>query len=118
MQSILEFGVRLIVALQGLGTWPILPMQFFSLLGTEDFFMLALPILYWCVDSMLGIQPLNWPFMGPAHTGTVPKCAPWLPRHLSASRPAMPKMLLLFGDSWQLTCENGGAGWSPSCSFY
>jgi membrane-associated phospholipid phosphatase len=56
MQSILEFGVRLIVAMQGLGAWPILPMQFFSLLGTEDFFMLALPILYWCVDSMLGIQ--------------------------------------------------------------
>ena len=56
MQSILEFGVRLIVAMQGTGAWPTLPMQFFSLLGTEDFFMLALPILYWCVDSMLGIQ--------------------------------------------------------------
>ena len=56
MQSILEFGVRLIVALQGLGAWPTLPMQFFSFLGTEDFFMLALPILYWCVDSMLGIR--------------------------------------------------------------
>jgi membrane-associated phospholipid phosphatase len=56
MQSILEFGVRLIVGLQGLGTWPTLPMQFFSFLGTEDFFMLALPILYWCVDSMLGLR--------------------------------------------------------------
>jgi membrane-associated phospholipid phosphatase len=56
MQSVLEFGVRLIVALQGVGAWPILSMQFFSLLGTEDFFMLALPILYWCVDSMLGIR--------------------------------------------------------------
>jgi len=31
-------------------------MQFFSLFGTEDFFMLALPLLYWCVDSMLGIR--------------------------------------------------------------
>jgi len=56
VQTILEFGVRLIVALQGLGAWPTLPSQFFSLLGTEDFFMLALPILYWCVDSMLGMR--------------------------------------------------------------
>jgi hypothetical protein len=31
-------------------------MRFFSFLGTEDFFMLALPMLYWCVDSMLGIR--------------------------------------------------------------
>jgi membrane-associated phospholipid phosphatase len=56
MQPILDFGVRFIVALQGLGAWPMWPMKFFSLLGTEDFFMLALPILYWCVDSMLGIR--------------------------------------------------------------
>jgi membrane-associated phospholipid phosphatase len=56
MQSILEFGVRFIVAFQGLGAWPTLAAQFFSYLGTEDFFILALPILYWCVDSMLGIQ--------------------------------------------------------------
>ena len=56
MHSILDFGVRLIVALQGLGAWPSVPMQFFSFLGTEDFFVLVLPILYWCVDSMLGIQ--------------------------------------------------------------
>ena len=56
MQTILDFGVRLIVALQGLGNWPTLLMKFFSFFGTEDFFMLALPILYWCVDSMLGIR--------------------------------------------------------------
>lgn len=56
MQSVLEFGVRFIVGLQGLGAWPTLPMQFFSLLGTEDFFVVALPILYWCVDSVLGLR--------------------------------------------------------------
>lgn len=56
MQSILDLGIRLIVALQGLGTWPTLPMRFFSFLGTKDFFMLALPMLYWYVDSMLGIR--------------------------------------------------------------
>jgi membrane-associated phospholipid phosphatase len=56
MQTILDFGIRFIVALQGWGTWLTLPMNFFSFLGTEDFFMLLLPILYWCVDSMIGIR--------------------------------------------------------------
>jgi membrane-associated phospholipid phosphatase len=56
MQTILDFGIRLIVALQGLGDWQTLPMKLFSFLGTEEFFMLVLPILYWCVDSLLGIR--------------------------------------------------------------
>ena len=56
MQPILDFGVRLVVALQGLGNWLELPMKFFSFLGTEDFFMLGLPVLYWCLDSTLGMQ--------------------------------------------------------------
>ncbi len=56
MQTVLDIGVRIVVALQGLGGWLTSPMNFFSFLGTEDFFLLALPILYWCVDSMLGIR--------------------------------------------------------------
>jgi membrane-associated phospholipid phosphatase len=56
MQIILDIGVRLVVALQGLGEWLISPMKLLSLIGTEEFFVLALPILYWCVDSMLGIR--------------------------------------------------------------
>jgi len=56
MQPILDFGVQLVVVLQGLGSWLELPMKFFSFLGTEDFFMVVLPVLYWCVDSNLGIR--------------------------------------------------------------
>jgi len=56
MDTILDLGVRLIVAFQGLGGWLGLPMKIFSFLGTEDFFMFVLPVLYWCVDSRLGIR--------------------------------------------------------------
>ena len=56
MQPILDFGVRLIVALQGLGNWLELPMKFFSFMGTEEFFMVVLPVVYWCVDSSVGIR--------------------------------------------------------------
>jgi membrane-associated phospholipid phosphatase len=56
MQNIWELGIKMIVAIQGLGSWLEVPMKFFSFLGTEDFFMLVLPVLYWCVDSGLGLR--------------------------------------------------------------
>lgn len=45
-----------IVAFQSLGDWLILPMKFFSILGVEEFYLAALPFLYWCVDSRLGLR--------------------------------------------------------------
>lgn len=56
MQMLIEFGISLIIALQSLGEWLLLPMRFFSYLGTEEFFLLMLPLIYWCVDSALGIR--------------------------------------------------------------
>lgn len=56
MDAILDLGVRLVIAIQGLGGWLKLPMEIFSFLGKEEFFILLLPILYWCVDSRLGIR--------------------------------------------------------------
>ena len=56
MQTILDFGIRLIVQLQGWGSWLSLPMNLFSFLGTEEFFVLLLPLIYWCVDSSVGIR--------------------------------------------------------------
>jgi membrane-associated phospholipid phosphatase len=46
----------MIVMIQGLGGWLQAPMQFFTSLGYEDFYLLILPILYWCVDSRLGMR--------------------------------------------------------------
>ncbi len=56
MAAVLDFGVRFIALFQGLGSWLEAPMKFFSFLGTEDFFMVALPIIYWCYDTTLGIK--------------------------------------------------------------
>jgi membrane-associated phospholipid phosphatase len=56
MQTILDFGIQFVVTLQGWGTWLTSPMKTLSFLGTEEFLILLLPILYWCVDSSLGIR--------------------------------------------------------------
>lgn len=50
----LEIWVNLFF--QSLGGWLVPPMQAVSFLGTEMFFLLLLPMLYWCVDSRLGLR--------------------------------------------------------------
>jgi membrane-associated phospholipid phosphatase len=56
METLLNGGINWIVVLQGLGAWLTLPMKAFSFLGSEDFFMLVLPALYWSVDAALGLR--------------------------------------------------------------
>jgi membrane-associated phospholipid phosphatase len=56
MESILQGGIAFIAAFQSLGNWLNLPMQFFSFLGSKNFFLLILPVLYWCVNADLGIR--------------------------------------------------------------
>jgi membrane-associated phospholipid phosphatase len=56
MQTLSELGITFIVALQSAGDWLIAPMRFFSYLGNEEFFLLVLPLLYWSVDSALGLR--------------------------------------------------------------
>ncbi len=56
MQTLYEFGIQFIVGLQAQGEWLKIPMQIFSFLGTEEFYMILLPLLYWCLDSGLGLR--------------------------------------------------------------
>jgi membrane-associated phospholipid phosphatase len=56
MQAWIDSGIGLIIAIQSWGSWLNAPMQFFSQLGTEDFFFIVLPLLYWSVDSALGLR--------------------------------------------------------------
>lgn len=45
-----------IIAFQSLGDWLLAPMKFFSFLGSEEFFILALPLIYWSLDSAMGLR--------------------------------------------------------------
>ena len=56
MDALVPNGINWIVAIQSLGSWLDAPMVFFSFLGTENFFLLALPLIYWCIDASLGIR--------------------------------------------------------------
>jgi membrane-associated phospholipid phosphatase len=50
----LEIIVNLL--LQGLGKWMDAPMVFFSFLGSEEFYLLVMPLLFWCVSPILGLK--------------------------------------------------------------
>jgi membrane-associated phospholipid phosphatase len=54
-QLLIRNGIDWIVAIQGLGEWLKVPLLCFSFLGSEEFFLLFLPALYWCVNSELGV---------------------------------------------------------------
>jgi membrane-associated phospholipid phosphatase len=56
METLTQNGIDWIITVQSLGAWLQSPMEFFSFLGTENFFLLVLPLLYWSVDARLGLQ--------------------------------------------------------------
>ncbi len=51
----LSLEIVLILLIQALGEWLIIPMRFFTTLGQEEFFVAILPLFYWCIDTNTGI---------------------------------------------------------------
>jgi membrane-associated phospholipid phosphatase len=51
-------AIQIIVneGLQSLGQWLVTPMLAITALGYEEFFVLLLPIIYWCFDQMVGLR--------------------------------------------------------------
>ncbi len=56
MDWIYQTSIHLIAAFQNSAPWLAAPMQFFSFLGSEYFILFALPLVYWSIDTRLGIR--------------------------------------------------------------
>lgn len=56
MDGILNWGAELIIWLQSLGSWMIKPMEFFSFLGAEEFYLMVAPAILWCWSYSLGLR--------------------------------------------------------------
>jgi len=56
MDNLIVLQLQLIQWLQGLGEWLTTPMEFLSLTGVEQFYLLVAPAIYWCWDTALGLQ--------------------------------------------------------------
>lgn len=49
-------GIALIVWFQNLGSWLGAPMKLFSFIGDEEFFLMFMPIFFWCISPLLGVR--------------------------------------------------------------
>lgn len=55
-ESVLNWGIALILTMQSWGDWLIGPMNLFTFTGNAGFYLLVLPIIYWCWNSRLGLR--------------------------------------------------------------
>jgi membrane-associated phospholipid phosphatase len=56
MDAIQQFGLHFIAAFQSLGEGLLWPMRIATTLGTEPYSMLVISLIYWCVDSAVGVR--------------------------------------------------------------
>jgi membrane-associated phospholipid phosphatase len=56
MDALWNAGITWNILLQNLGIWLKTPMEAFSFLGTEYFFLIILSALYWCVEAGIGLR--------------------------------------------------------------
>lgn len=56
METILDWGMRAILWLQRLSPTLDNPFKAISLTGSEKFYLLFMPALYWCLDTSLGLR--------------------------------------------------------------
>ncbi len=56
MEAIWTIEIGITQFFQNLGDWLITPMQLITFLGNEYFYMLVMPVIYWCLDSSLGLR--------------------------------------------------------------
>jgi membrane-associated phospholipid phosphatase len=56
MEDILDWGVAVVLWLQQFSPFLDSPFKVFTFMGEEEFFMLLLPLFYWCLDRQTGVR--------------------------------------------------------------
>ncbi len=56
MDALTQFELSVTLWFQGLGSWLLPVMTAVTWLGSEDFYILALTLIYWCFDKAIGVR--------------------------------------------------------------
>jgi len=56
LEAIHELEIAWILFIQSLGGWLATPMHIITLIGSEEFFMFIIPVLYWSFDAAVGFR--------------------------------------------------------------
>jgi membrane-associated phospholipid phosphatase len=79
MESILDWGTRVVIWFQQFSPALDVPFKAFTFMGEQPFFMLLLPLVYWCVNRRIGAR-LTILFLFSAHLNMVAKVPAAQPR--------------------------------------
>jgi membrane-associated phospholipid phosphatase len=79
MECILDLGISVVIWLQQFSPALDLPFKVFTFMGDQPFFMLLLPLVYWCLNRRLGAR-LSILFLFSAYLNTVAKVLAAQPR--------------------------------------
>lgn len=79
MNAFLQSQIEFMVWMQSLGDWLADPMQFFTFLGEESFFLLVMPLLLWNYDARLGVR-MGYILLAGSAINTISKLAFAAPR--------------------------------------
>jgi membrane-associated phospholipid phosphatase len=56
MEALHQLEINLILFFQSLGAWLATPLEAITSLGYQEFYMLIMPALFWCLDAALGFR--------------------------------------------------------------
>jgi membrane-associated phospholipid phosphatase len=56
MTSLFPIEINFTLFLQALGDWLSVPFKLVTSLGNEEFYILIMPLLFWCINSVMGIR--------------------------------------------------------------
>ncbi len=56
MEALWNLEIEITLFFQSLGNWLTAPFQGVSFLATEIFFIIMIPLVYWCVNSLMGVR--------------------------------------------------------------
>lgn len=56
MQTLFPIEINFTLFFQALGDWLLNPFNLITSLGNENFYILIMPLLFWCVNSIMGIR--------------------------------------------------------------
>jgi len=100
-------------------------MHAVSFLGSEDFFLLLVPFIFWCVDSGFGARLLflvvtsdfvngllKWTFHLPRPYWVDPRVKALDPKSVTGCRPATRRAPRRVGGTWRCASTVGGCGCS------
>ncbi len=79
MESILDWGIRVVIWFQQFSPALDVPFKALTFMGDQPFFMLLLPLVYWCLNRRMGAR-LTILFLFSAYLNTVAKVLAAQPR--------------------------------------